>query len=152
LADFLDALKSNFAVEPVASGLIDAVNTATGCAIGVAHRNGGRYLLRLTATDRAALLGTDHGDAWRALDVAVLHRAILERTLGLAEGAEFAYEPNVSEALGCVERGEKDLAFLLKGTPPEQILQCCEAGEFMPQKSTYLFPKLPSGGVMHLLA
>jgi uncharacterized protein (DUF1015 family) len=43
------------------------------------------------------------------------------------------------------------MGFLLKATPPEQIQACAEAGESMPHKSTYFFPKLPSGAVIHRL-
>ena len=38
--------------------------------------------------------------------------------------------------------------WLLRATPPAQIRACAEAGEPMPQKSTYFFPKLCTGAVM----
>lgn len=150
-AAFLHALTPWFEVAPVKRDLEAELGARDGCAIGLAAHDGGRYILRLRPIDRAALLGTDRTAAWRALDVAVLHRGILERILQLPEGTEYVYEPRFAAALAAVESGAKKLAFLLKGTPTEQICACAEAADPMPQKSTYFFPKLPSGGVIHRL-
>ena len=44
--------------------------------------------------------------------------------------------------------GSAKLAFLLNPTPVEQVLAVADAGARMPQKSTYFYPKLPTGLVM----
>lgn len=149
---FLQALTRWFVVEPVLEDLPGRVKTATApCVLGVAIPERGDYLLTLRDVDRVELLGSDRGPAWRDLDVAVLHGGILERILGLEEGVQLVYEKNVNRALAAAHRGGADLAFLLRATRGEQIRACAEAGEPMPQKSTYFFPKLPSGGVIKLL-
>ncbi len=61
------------------------------------------------------------------------------------------YEPDDTLALKRWEEGERDMLFLLKGVTAQQIRACADAGEFMPQKATYLFPKLPAGAVIHRL-
>lgn len=126
----------------------DAVD---GCVIGLAIQGKGDYLLRLREAGRDALLGEDHGPAWRDLDVAVLHRGILERLLGMPESAEYRYEKQARAALDAVHAGDAAMCFLLRPTRAEQIRACAEAGEAMPQKSTYFFPKIPSGAVIHRL-
>jgi uncharacterized protein (DUF1015 family) len=118
----------------------------------MAVHGGGRYLLTLKDVDRAAFLGEDRTDAWRDLDVAVLHRGLLERIMGMPEGAEYVYEPKALAALESVGSGERAVGFFLKGTRTEQICACAHAADPMPQKSTYFFPKLPSGAVIHRLA
>lgn len=150
---FLDSLRNYFEVQSVQNGaLAEAVTQSSECALGLVVGDEAKYLLTLKpSVNREEFLGSDHGPEWRALDVAVLHRGILERILNLPENTEFVYEPFTDKALSRVESGDKDLAFLLKGAPPQQILACSEAGEYMPQKATYLFPKLPSGAVMHRL-
>jgi len=135
----------------VRSDLEEQVASAPGCALGVVIRDVGEYLLALRDVDRLEMLGDDHGPAWRDLDVAVLHRGVLEQILGLPEGTEFVYEPDTKQALSYIESGERDLVFILKGTPPSQIKACADAGEYMPQKATYLYPKLPSGAVVYRL-
>lgn len=148
----LDALKEWFEVRAVPhDSIVEALETAPGkCVIALVTDNGA-WLLTLQEHDRERLLGTDRGPAWRDLDVAVLHRGILERILGFPEGFAFAYEKSAERAVEAVRRGEAGLAFLLRPTKASQICACAEAGERMPQKSTYFFPKLPSGGVIYRL-
>ncbi|MBI5091369.1 MAG: DUF1015 domain-containing protein [Candidatus Hydrogenedentes bacterium] len=147
--DFLAKLNRWFEVTPSGEDLAHEVRSAKGCAIGLAVKNGGRYLLKLRNIDRVEFLGADRGPAWRELDVAILHRGIIERTLGLPEGAEFVYEHSAQKALDLVDSGQKGLAFILNATLARQIQGCAEAKEPMPQKSTYIYPKLPSGAAIN---
>lgn len=150
--DFLEAVAPWFDVQFVGRDLPEALESAPGaCVLGVAIHGGGNYLLTLKSIDRTALLGEDRGPAWRDLDVAVLHRGVLEKLLGFAEGAEFSYEKQAAKAVAMAEAGEAGLAFLLRPTRREQICACAEAGEPMPQKSTYFFPKLPSGAAINAI-
>ncbi len=152
-AGFLEELRRWFKVERVDADLPGTVEKASGdCVMGVAIHGGGQYLLNLKKVDRTEFLGDDRGPAWRDLDVAVLHRGIIERILGIPEGTVFKYEKDAENAVKAAETGEAGLSFLLRATRAEQIRACAEAGEPMPQKSTYFFPKLPSGGVIHRLA
>ena len=152
LERFISVAKRWFDVEPLETCLAQKVAAEPGCAIGVAIRNAGQYLLRLRLIDRVALLGVDHGPAWRNLDVAVLHRGVIERVMGLSGETPFVYERDAAKALDAVARGDYGFAFVLKATSSDQICACAEAGEPMPHKSTYFFPKLPSGAVIHRLA
>jgi uncharacterized protein (DUF1015 family) len=146
---FLEALAPWFDVE-LTDDLATRVDAAPGCAIGLALHRGGQYLLSLRDdADRAALVGTDRSEAWRGLDVTVLHRGIIERILGLKEGAEFVYDPKPDTSLAAVDAGAKGMAFLVKATRTDQIRACAEARDYMPEKATYFYPKLPSGAVIH---
>jgi len=151
-AAFLEKLGEWFDVEKVSTDLPGRVEKAPGtCVMGVAVHGGGEYLLTLKDIDRTALLGDERGPSWRDLDVAVLHRGIIEGILGIPEGTAFKYEKSVDGAMKAAETGDAGLSFILRATRAEQIRACAEAGEPMPQKSTYFFPKLPSGGVIHRL-
>ena len=55
------------------------------------------------------------------------------------------YTPRAEEAVARVDRGEAGAALLLRPPTIEQVRAVAERGETMPQKSTYFFPKLPSG-------
>ncbi|MFP4171559.1 MAG: DUF1015 domain-containing protein [Candidatus Hydrogenedentota bacterium] len=148
--ELLQQLGKWFEVREADSNVAWEVKQTPGCAIGVVRGDGARHILTLRdGVDREEMLGGDHGPAWRDLDVSVLHRGILENIVGVPEGAEFVYEPDPVKAIGLVEQGEKDTAFILKPTLAKQIKACADAREFMPQKSTYLFPKLPSGAVFY---
>lgn len=150
---FMRALKRYFEIAPVEGNLaIQVRRSRARCAIGVCMAGRGDFILRLRDSDRAELLGDDHGPAWRDLDVAVLHRGILERILKIPEGTQFIYETDAAKAMAMPHEGQAAMSFILRATRPDQICACAEAGEAMPQKSTYFFPKLPSGAVIYCLA
>ena len=61
------------------------------------------------------------------------------------------YTPERSAAVAAVDRGEAEAAFLLRPTRIEDVFEVARRGEVMPQKSTYFFPKLTSGLLLHPL-
>ncbi|HVS06539.1 MAG TPA: DUF1015 domain-containing protein [Candidatus Dormibacteraeota bacterium] len=91
------------------------------------------------------------------LDVSVLHQAILQRELGL-QPAELeserylSYSRDVGAVLDRVETGAGQAAFLLRPPAVSDVVEVARAGQVMPQKSTYFFPKPASGIVFNPLA
>jgi uncharacterized protein (DUF1015 family) len=150
-AAFIDALRAYFDVAPAGEDLLDRVETAEAMAFGLRVRGGGSYLLTLRQGQRDALVQGGGGAAWRSLNVVVLHQGVLEGLLGLPAEAKHGYEPQPESAEAALAAGEADLLFLLQPISPAQVRACAEAGDPMPQKSTYFFPKLPSGAVIHRL-
>ena len=65
--------------------------------------------------------------------------------------AGVSYTAYADEAIAAVDRGEATAAFLLQPVTTEQVAAFAEAGEVMPQKSTFFFPKLTSGLLFHPL-
>jgi len=59
------------------------------------------------------------------------------------------YTPSAQEAIATVDRGEAAGAFLLEPVTVEQVARFARAGETMPQKSTFFYPKLTSGLLFH---
>jgi uncharacterized protein (DUF1015 family) len=59
-----------------------------------------------------------------------------------------SYTPSLREAVGAVDRGEAEAAFLLRPTRIEDVWAVAGRGEVMPQKSTFFYPKLTSGLLM----
>jgi len=107
---------------------------------------------RLTLKDQAiadaALAG--HSQAYRHLDTGVLETLLLRNALGLSDEdiAHFNglfYARDTPEALAAVRSGDYDAAFLMRPTPVAQVRDVAAAGENMPPKSTFFFPKLLTG-------
>jgi uncharacterized protein (DUF1015 family) len=107
---------------------------------------------RLTLSDQAsadrALPGMP--EAYRHLDTAVLEALVLNGPLGLSEDdiahlKGLGYSRTDDEALELVLSGAYDAAFFLRSTPVEQVRAIAAAGVNMPPKSTYFFPKVPTG-------
>ena len=65
--------------------------------------------------------------------------------------AEPRYTPRADEAVALVDSGEAEAAFLLRPPTIEQVREVAAAGQTMPQKSTYFYPKLLSGLLFHQL-
>jgi uncharacterized protein (DUF1015 family) len=94
--------------------------------------------------------------AVRRLDLAILHATILADRLGIdpgvvAGGGRLAYTRNEAEARIEVAAGRASAAILVRPTRLEQLAEVAGAGDVMPQKSTYFYPKLLTGFVFNPL-
>src|SRR4051812_15342046 len=114
--------------------------------------------LRLTLKEQsiadAALEG--RSDAYRHLDTAVLEAVILKGALGMSEDdvankRGLGYSKGFADARDAVESGRADAAFFMRATPVDQVREVAEAGESMPPKSTFFYPKIPTGLVFNPL-
>ena len=95
-------------------------------------------------------------EATQGLDVTVLHTLVLEKLFGIdaenmAQQINLTYTKIFDEAIEAVQSGKAQCAFLLNPTKVTQIRDVASAGEKMPQKSTYFYPKLITGLVMNEL-
>ena len=117
-----------------------------------------RRALRLTLRDQAiadaALPGKPGG--YRRLDTAVLEALILQGALGMTEDdiSHFRgldYARSAAQARERVDSGEAQAAFFMRATPVAQVRDVAAAGESMPPKSTYFFPKVLTGMVFNPL-
>jgi uncharacterized protein (DUF1015 family) len=98
----------------------------------------------------------DHAEPYRRLDTAVLEALILKGALRMTDEDidhlhGLGYARDAEQALELVRSGEYDAAFLMAPTPIEQVQAVAAAGESMPPKSTYFFPKVPTGLVFNPL-
>ena len=117
-----------------------AIST-THHAFGVSTPGGAAVL----STPRAG----DTVDPAASLDVSVLADRILAGALGITPdavvGGALTYTRDVAEAERSVQSGESALAFTVNATSPAEIIAVSDAGEVMPQKSSYFYPKVPTG-------
>ncbi len=93
-------------------------------------------------------MAPDRSEAWRRLDVSVLHHHVLPATLGITQenaGDRLRYTRDPQEAVAASLSGEADCTVLMNATPQRAVLEVADAREHMPQKSTYFLPKLQSG-------
>ncbi len=114
------------------------------------------FVLRLRDfTAASQLMPYFHSELYKRLDVSVVDHIILEKLLGLASGSEegvLTYNYDRLEAVNRVLDQEYQLAFLLSPIKAEVVKAIADAGDRMPRKSTYFYPKIPSGLVFcHLV-
>lgn len=104
--------------------------------------------------DLKDILKGPESDKWKCLSISVLHSLLLGECLGLdadhlAERGELYFTPWEGVALSAVTDGRADAAFLVRATRMQEIWEIAEGGERMPHKSSYFYPKLPSGMVIY---
>ncbi len=154
---FLSACERNFSVAPIArEKLAGELAEHELPAFGFLHGDQA-HLLVLKRRQPMEVLRPDMPPEWTVLDVSVLHTLIMDALLGIDEEKllrkeNIIYTKSIDEALDYVKKGRDgaQAAFILRGTPMQQVRDIAEAGAVMPQKSTYFYPKPLSGMVFHL--
>jgi uncharacterized protein (DUF1015 family) len=119
---------------------------------------GGREMLVLECAGQSVvqnLVAAGHSSEFARLDVTILHRAVIERILGIqpTEQADdsISYTRDETAALAAVTSGEAQLVLFQNPPRVEQVQAVALAGERMPQKSTFFYPKVLSGLVINPL-
>ncbi len=117
----------------------------------------GQRLLVLTLKDYTAasqMMPYFHSELYRRLDVSVVDHVILEELLGLGSGQDevrISYNYDMEDAVSKVLAREQQLAFILSPVKTETVKAIADAGDRMPRKSTYFYPKLPAGLILNRL-
>jgi uncharacterized protein (DUF1015 family) len=151
LNEWPDGAADAFTATPV--GGLDALRSALAATLPDAPAFGlvtpdGAWVL--TAAPAAGPSPAAH------LDVAVLEERILRRAFGddqagLTARGVLGYSKDTAEAFRLGSSGEVAAAIIVRPMPKSAVLDVAEAGETMPQKSTYFFPKLLTGVAFHSL-
>ncbi|MCK5576829.1 MAG: DUF1015 domain-containing protein [Dehalococcoidales bacterium] len=155
LASFFDIQELSLDVPGAWQRVDELLNEAGSIRLvlfGLADRN----LLILTLHDLAAasqMMPYFHSELYKRLDVSLVDHIILEELLGLSgeDEAKISYNYNRQDAVNQVLTGAFQLAFIISPVKAQTIKAIADAGDRMPRKSTYFYPKLPSGLVFNRL-
>ena len=96
------------------------------------------------------ILKQRHSEAYGRLDVSAVQHIICEKILGLPTGDSdnLAYTPSGESACRMVDNGQFQFAILLDPISVKTIKAVADSNDRMPRKSTFFYPKLPTGLVM----
>ena len=134
--------------EPGVFGLVFAAGSAGGaCWLAKWKENAG--------CDRPPLVNLP--PPLRRLDVILLHRLLLEEALGItpeaqAQQTHLEYVKDDATRFRRMEDGGAQLGVLLNPTPIDQVVEVTRARLRLPQKTTYFYPKVPTGLVLDPMA
>ncbi len=97
----------------------------------------------------------DKAEVWRRLDVAVLHELLIDRLIRPEFGGERVrcrYTPETAEVAD-LSRADPNasLGVVVQSTPLDAVIDVSHAGEVMPPKSTFFYPKVATGLVINPL-
>ena len=112
------------------------------------------WIARLTSPEAMHTVAPDQPEVWRELDVAILHKLIIDKALApwRTDDVVVDYTPEGMSALAACESGRAQLAVFLQSTPLSAVQANALAGASMPHKSTYFYPKVATGMVLKPLA
>jgi uncharacterized protein (DUF1015 family) len=173
-ADFVARLSELYEVAPLGSDLSDLSDPSNAGAarrlweqvqagaerpgtFGMLGLDGpSLHLLRARSPEALdAAMPAEWSAASRGLDVLILNETILRPLLGIDAAAfaagRVAFSEDVADAWEWTQAAEGRLAFLVNATRVEQVVAVADAGEVLPQKSTFYYPKLATGMVLNPL-
>lgn len=168
LSEFIEKAGRYFDITtiPIENGLIrDAQKSLVSMlesndsknAIGVYMKERNAFFLMILKPGvMENIFGSTLPESLRKLDVTVLTQLVLMEILGfngehLDNEDLIAYSSSTDKAVDSVVAGNCDLCFILNSTKIEQVKNIAEAGQIMPRKTTYFYPKAITGQVLYHL-
>lgn len=145
----IDTTKKDY--QKIGKTIMNAIETTKEHKFAL-YTKGTCFILTLKDEHVMDSRASDHSTTWRTLDVSILHKLILEEYFGIDEKNledHVKYTRVDAEAIQYVDEGKYDMSFLINATKINQLKAIADAGEHMPQKSTYFLPKMLSGLVMY---
>jgi uncharacterized protein (DUF1015 family) len=152
---------SMWQAEPMApealAGRLEALRALEQPVFGLILPGGRGYLIRANQQAAAERMARERvSTAVGRLDLAVLHAGLFDDVLGIdatqvAAGERLAYTRSEADARRAVESGDAQAAILVRPTRLDELAAVAMAGDVMPQKSTYFYPKLLTGMVFNPL-
>ncbi len=160
---FVEAASPLLRIEPFSGSDLSALESslpgAGPHAMGLVHRKGGRLGLHVATTisqDPLAEAFAERSAPWRQLDVAIVQNLIVEQICQptfcrCAKAVKWRFPHTTKQLELQVDGDDCQLGVLMQATPLDAVRQVSQAGELMPQKSTFFYPKLATGMVINPL-
>lgn len=153
--DFITSLEENFEVEAIEEAGKDGLDKMMNslCALADEKRIFGLYsqekyyLLSLRDAEVMDEI-PDRSTSWKRLNVTILHTLIVQDILGITGDENKSYEIDEAKVVEEVDSGKYQLGLFLNPTMVDHVRDVALAGEKMPGKATYFYPKLLTGLVM----
>jgi uncharacterized protein (DUF1015 family) len=161
-----DVATGGDALQRLEAALAEAARGADRCVLGFYDFATATAMLATPVNpDPLAERFADKPRAWRTLDVAIVQHALVEAIaqplFNAGQPVRWAFPHTIGEvdAIGRGHQGGSgggagftpQLAVLVRPTPLEAVRTISREGLLMPQKSTFFYPKLATGLLMHLL-
>jgi uncharacterized protein (DUF1015 family) len=123
-------------------------------SFALAHGDRIAYLSLRRDVDLSRVPSLRGPEVLRTLDVTLLHALLIEDILGIDRAAQEAqtnlrYVKDTQQALDEARSPTVNAVFIMNPTPVAHVKAVADAGEVMPQKSTFFYPKLASGLVIN---
>jgi uncharacterized protein (DUF1015 family) len=150
----LERLKQNFILHHVSRSALEKISEGSiQEGFGFAFNEDACFLAELKDKTNARIqMPNGKTQAWYEIDMNLISYLIFEPLLKMKNDElekTVIYTPFTEEAFKLLKTGKAGISFFVRPTDTRLMKQVCESGELMPQKSTYFYPKFPSGLVMY---
>jgi len=152
LAKFKSTLETYFELvsAPLGEGNLPEIAVATTRILGLEPGNIVALKLR-QPTALKQIMPEGHSEAYKRLDISIVQHLVIDRLMALDKSCSIVYTPNAVEARRFIESGEYQLALLMNPIAAATIKTIANSDDKMPGKSTYFYPKLPTGLIINRL-
>ncbi|MCL5408544.1 MAG: DUF1015 domain-containing protein [Candidatus Omnitrophica bacterium] len=131
------------------SSLKEALSTSGPNSFGV-YGTGRFYLWKLiNIKNIEKFLPYSEIEEWKRLDAVILHHFILKEILKLSPEEKIFYEKDENLVFEKAKSGPRGFAFFLNPTDINDIKIISQKGGVLPAKTTYFYPKIPSGLIFY---
>ena len=135
-------------------GALQPFQEQGGAVVIAASRRDAHLLTLRPGVDRARELGDSTPGPLLGLDISLVHGLVLERSLRMTSDEQLhqtrmRYAKSTGAALDELASGASQAAIFMNPTPIRSIVDATSAGLRMPPKSTFFYPKMISGLVIH---
>jgi len=89
-----------------------------------------------------------YSDDWKSFDVVILHYFVLKKFFNIDEKEKLFYDRDCQSIIDYVDKNPGSAGFFLKTPDLQKIKNISLNGEILPPKSTFFYPKVPSGLVI----
>lgn len=157
MSELTERVSPLFSLEVVGHGVSAArecwkivTNDSSRLAIGIGTaRDRAWAVVRPVDPDCVCRIRPDRSRAWCRLAVNLVHEALLPEVVGTEGIRRVSYEHDVEVVARRVHEGRAQLAVLVPPPSIEEFVEISLQGERMPAKSTYFYPKVPTGLVLY---
>lgn len=147
--EILKRLEPDFMIKPVEDAyMINEIILGKKWAFGLLFKENA-YKIRLKPEVFPTMMW-NFPEVIKALDLTVLHYFVIEKVLGISgkdqtTSDHIEFDRSFPDCLAKVIKGEAQLALIIKDISMEDVKKVCKSGYTMPQKSTYMYPKVICG-------
>jgi uncharacterized protein (DUF1015 family) len=155
-AEIVKRLEGYFAIDyvPLSTALARSAPVGEMALAAVVGLKDGEVaeLRQRPGVDLGLLVPGDHSSEYRTFNVSILNHVVMTQALGInPDGEGVSYSPDLDGVVRSVQCGEAQMAFLLAPAHPRLVKKISDQMERMPRKSTYFYPKPPTGLVAYPL-
>jgi len=125
-----------------------SIENSQYCSFGVYFNNSFQTWSLKNIEKVKSSLPENFSDTLKSLDVVILHYLVIEKIFGVTAREKLYYDRNPEEIINFVNHNPSSIGFFMQKPNLLKIRQVASSGEILPPKTTFFYPKVPSGLVI----